>query len=286
MVRTGVFLTLLALASPARHFEVAASFEPARKAGANAAVAVTFRALDPDVHVNETPAPQLRLDLAQRCWKIASRRCRPPFRPSTRPAKPRPGAGALPVAVSKAAPPARTRRRASSSSLLVARGLDRRGSADRHPCQRAVSREPPWQRRSPPCSRAPRSRPKTRSRRAVLPAASVDGTAHCHGGARAGEDRRHARERRDPPARGAVCHGRPWVGDALRLVVGFALPPHGQRTANPRRRRVARAGSERREPRSCWPTGFRSTTPSAAKSTGRARRASMSEARGAAWRGG
>ncbi|HEY7923534.1 MAG: hypothetical protein ACHP85_11815 [Burkholderiales bacterium] len=65
MVRTGVLLTLLAIASPARHFEVAATFEPARKAGANAAVAVTFRALDPDVHVNETPAPQLRLDLAQ-----------------------------------------------------------------------------------------------------------------------------------------------------------------------------------------------------------------------------
>ena len=50
---------------PARHFDVTAAFIPAKKAGGNAAVAVTFRALDPDVRVNETPAPRLKLDLAQ-----------------------------------------------------------------------------------------------------------------------------------------------------------------------------------------------------------------------------
>ncbi len=42
-----------------------AVFEPAKKAGADAAIAVTFRALDPDLRVNETPAPRLKLDLGQ-----------------------------------------------------------------------------------------------------------------------------------------------------------------------------------------------------------------------------
>jgi len=65
MFSAGLFLTLLAAPPALRHFEVAASFEPAKKPGANAAVAVTFQPLDPDVHVNEAPAPQLRLDLAQ-----------------------------------------------------------------------------------------------------------------------------------------------------------------------------------------------------------------------------
>ena len=65
MLRTGFALTLLALAPSVRHFEVLATFEPARKPGGEGAVAVTFQALDPDVHVNETPAPQLRLDIAQ-----------------------------------------------------------------------------------------------------------------------------------------------------------------------------------------------------------------------------
>jgi hypothetical protein len=53
------------LGASARHFDVAASFEPSRKAGAPAAVAVSFRALDPDVKVNESPAPRLKLDIAQ-----------------------------------------------------------------------------------------------------------------------------------------------------------------------------------------------------------------------------
>jgi hypothetical protein len=66
MVRSSLLLALLALlAASARHFDVLAEFEPAAKPGAEAAVAVRFRALDPDVKVNETPAPRLKLDLAQ-----------------------------------------------------------------------------------------------------------------------------------------------------------------------------------------------------------------------------
>ena len=53
------------LSAAARHFDVIATFEPAKKAGGEAAIAVTFRALDPDVKVNQTPAPRLKLDLAQ-----------------------------------------------------------------------------------------------------------------------------------------------------------------------------------------------------------------------------
>jgi hypothetical protein len=68
MIRKALLLILLpvaAQAASARHFDVAATFAPAKKAGASAAVVVTFRPLDPDVRVNETPAPRLRLDLAQ-----------------------------------------------------------------------------------------------------------------------------------------------------------------------------------------------------------------------------
>jgi hypothetical protein len=69
MVRSGLLVALLAQAvgvsSPSRHFDVIAAFEPAKKKGGEAAVAVTFRALDPDVKVNETPAPRLKLDLTQ-----------------------------------------------------------------------------------------------------------------------------------------------------------------------------------------------------------------------------
>jgi hypothetical protein len=68
MIRTTLvvaFVPALALAAPARHFDVNAVFAPAKKASAGAAVVVTFRALDPDVKVNETPAPRLKLDLAQ-----------------------------------------------------------------------------------------------------------------------------------------------------------------------------------------------------------------------------
>ena len=69
MLCHGLCLALLVQAAgpsaAARHFDVIAAFEPAKRSGGGAAVAVTFRALDPDVKVNETPAPRLKLDLAQ-----------------------------------------------------------------------------------------------------------------------------------------------------------------------------------------------------------------------------
>jgi hypothetical protein len=67
MIRKTLLVALIpaaTLALPARHFEVTAAFSPAEK-HAGASVAVTFRALDPDLRVNETPAPRLKLDLAQ-----------------------------------------------------------------------------------------------------------------------------------------------------------------------------------------------------------------------------
>ncbi len=71
MLRSGWLLGLLVfggsvgLSAAVRHFDVMAAFEPAKNAGGEAAIAVTFRALDPDVKVNETPAPRLKLDLTQ-----------------------------------------------------------------------------------------------------------------------------------------------------------------------------------------------------------------------------
>jgi len=54
-----------ALAQTHRHFEIEAAFEPASKAGEVDAVAVRFAPLDPDVQVNEIPAPRLELDDSQ-----------------------------------------------------------------------------------------------------------------------------------------------------------------------------------------------------------------------------
>jgi hypothetical protein len=54
---------LLAVTAGSRHFEVTAGFEPGTRG--EGAVAVTFRPLDPDVKLNETPAPRLKLDLTQ-----------------------------------------------------------------------------------------------------------------------------------------------------------------------------------------------------------------------------
>jgi hypothetical protein len=68
MRRLALLLTLVPAvvqAAPLRHFDVAASFVAPKRAGGSGSVDVSFRALDPDVHVNESPAPRLRLDLAQ-----------------------------------------------------------------------------------------------------------------------------------------------------------------------------------------------------------------------------
>jgi len=62
----GLLLALLG-AAPAGspHFDVSASFVAPAKRGGDASVAVTFGARNPDVHVNEDPAPRLKLDPAQ-----------------------------------------------------------------------------------------------------------------------------------------------------------------------------------------------------------------------------
>lgn len=68
MIRRTLLVVLVpaaALAASARHFDVTAAFVPAGKAARSASVAVTLRPLDPDVKVNETPAPRLKLDLEQ-----------------------------------------------------------------------------------------------------------------------------------------------------------------------------------------------------------------------------
>src|SRR5262245_33319523 len=66
-LRTAFLVALLpaALAQAGPHFNVSAAFVPAEAKGADASIAVHFAALDPDVHVNETPAPRLKLDPAQ-----------------------------------------------------------------------------------------------------------------------------------------------------------------------------------------------------------------------------
>jgi len=60
-----VLLALLAGPAGPRHFEVTATFVPPARPGADGAIAVRFVPLDPDVHVNEEPAPRLKLDLGQ-----------------------------------------------------------------------------------------------------------------------------------------------------------------------------------------------------------------------------
>jgi len=58
------WLLLLApalLAGGPRHFDVQATFVPASKPGGEAVVSVTFLPLDPAVHINEDPAPRLKL---------------------------------------------------------------------------------------------------------------------------------------------------------------------------------------------------------------------------------
>lgn len=53
------------LAGSAAHFEVQATFVPPPSPKADGAVAVLFTAKDPDVKINEVPAPRLKLDPSQ-----------------------------------------------------------------------------------------------------------------------------------------------------------------------------------------------------------------------------
>jgi len=59
------FLLLATLGAAPRHFDVVAAFEPPKKPRGLAHVAVSFSPLDPDVHINEAPAPRLKLDAEQ-----------------------------------------------------------------------------------------------------------------------------------------------------------------------------------------------------------------------------
>jgi hypothetical protein len=58
-------LAVLPLAAAPQHFTVTAAFAPPAKPGANAAIEVTFSGRDPEIHINEEPAPRLKLDPAQ-----------------------------------------------------------------------------------------------------------------------------------------------------------------------------------------------------------------------------
>jgi hypothetical protein len=58
-------LLALAPASAPRHFDVAASFTAPREPGGKGAVSVLFSPTDPDVHINEEPAPRLKLEPGQ-----------------------------------------------------------------------------------------------------------------------------------------------------------------------------------------------------------------------------
>jgi hypothetical protein len=58
-------LPAMALAEVPRHFSLIPSFRPPEEPGGVAHVAVNFRALDPDLRLNVSPAPRLTLDLQQ-----------------------------------------------------------------------------------------------------------------------------------------------------------------------------------------------------------------------------
>lgn len=66
-VAAATLLPALAWAGASQpHFTVEAHFIPAKKPAAESAIAVSFKALNPDVRINEEPAPRLKLDPQQR----------------------------------------------------------------------------------------------------------------------------------------------------------------------------------------------------------------------------
>lgn len=65
MTSLACLLPLLALAAGPRSFDVTAAFVAPAKTGAKGAIAVTFVPKDPDVRINEEPAPRLKLDASQ-----------------------------------------------------------------------------------------------------------------------------------------------------------------------------------------------------------------------------
>ena len=67
LLLAGILLSpsLVAAAGP-QHFVLEATFVAAPKPGANAGIAVTFRALNPDVQIDESPPPRLKLALDEK----------------------------------------------------------------------------------------------------------------------------------------------------------------------------------------------------------------------------
>ena len=66
MTKLSLLLALgLAGASAADYFGASASFVPAGRPGSDASVTVTFSQRDPEVRMNEDPAPRLKLDPEQ-----------------------------------------------------------------------------------------------------------------------------------------------------------------------------------------------------------------------------
>src|SRR5262245_1393108 len=65
MPSTLALVLLLAPPFGTQYFSVTAAFEAAPRAGKPASLAVSFTGFDADVHINEEPAPRLRLDETQ-----------------------------------------------------------------------------------------------------------------------------------------------------------------------------------------------------------------------------
>jgi hypothetical protein len=117
----------------AAHFDVNSVFVPGKIAGAGE-VAVTFTARDPDVHINEYPAPRLKLDAGQ---KVLTEKPRNPSGPAPKP--PAPGEAAyldlslpvvFPVVVASAATPAIVRANVTYFYCSKRDGWCRKGTAE------------------------------------------------------------------------------------------------------------------------------------------------------------
>ena len=87
MLLATLVLVLAGTSTPvAGHFDVTARFVPGKAAGSGD-VAVTFVAHDPDVHVNENPAPRLKLDAEQKVLVAKPVKGAPPAPPAPGEAK-------------------------------------------------------------------------------------------------------------------------------------------------------------------------------------------------------
>ncbi|HXB54414.1 MAG TPA: hypothetical protein VN461_06495 [Vicinamibacteria bacterium] len=65
MASSASLLFLLTLAPGNQFFDLRATFVAPTKAGTTPSIEVTFVSKDPEVHINEEPAPRLKLDVAQ-----------------------------------------------------------------------------------------------------------------------------------------------------------------------------------------------------------------------------